>query len=71
MHGITLFFHGTFDENVFIRIRTHQYGLERREQHPVGVQQEKLHFMFHFMFMMCDTFENPIFLCEYNGNVFS
>ena len=57
MHGITLFFHGMFDENVFIRIRTHQYGLERRERHPVGLQQEKL----HFMFMMCDTFENPIF----------
>ena len=54
-----------FDENVFIRIRTHKYGLERRERHPVGVQQEEL----HFMFMMCDTFENPIFLCEYDGNV--
>ena len=44
-------FHGAFDENIFIPIRTPQNGLERREQLPGGVQQEKL----DFLFMMCDT----------------
>ena len=51
MHVIILFVHSAFDENVFITIKTHQDGLERREGHPDGVQQEKL----DFMFMMFDT----------------
>ena len=41
MHVITLFFNGAFDENVFIPIRAHQDGLERREQHPGRVQRDK------------------------------
>ena len=43
MHDITLFFHDAFDKNVFCRylsIRVHQDGLERRERHPGGVQQD-------------------------------
>ena len=41
IHVINLLFHGAFDENVFIPIRAHQDGLERRERHPGRVQQDK------------------------------
>ena len=51
MHVITLFFHGTFDESIFIPKRAHQDGIERRERHHGGVQQDK----FDFMFIMCDS----------------
>ena len=42
MHVITLFFHGAFDENIFIPIRAHQDGLERRERHPSRVDETNL-----------------------------
>ena len=45
IHLITLFFHGKHDENVFIMIQGSQNGLELRERHPSGVQQEKLMFL--------------------------
>ena len=41
IHVITLFFYGEYDGNVFILIWRHQDGLERREEHPGGVQQDK------------------------------
>ena len=41
IHVIHLFLHSACDENVFFPIGAHQDGLERREQHPGGVQQEK------------------------------
>ena len=40
IHDITQFFHDAFDKNVFFPIRVHQDGLERRERHPGGVQQD-------------------------------
>ena len=41
IHVITLFFYGEYDGNIFILIWRHQDGLERREEHPSGVQQDK------------------------------
>ena len=41
IHVITLFFYGEYDGNIFILIWRHQDGLERREEHPGGVQQDK------------------------------
>ena len=41
IHVITLFFYGEYDGNIFILIWRHQNGLERREEHPGGVQQDK------------------------------
>ena len=58
IYVICLFFHGEFDAIVFILIWRHQDGLERREGHPGGVQQEKL----RFPLWTCDTYCNPIFL---------
>ena len=51
-------FYGDYDGNIFILIWRHQDGLERREGHPGGVQQEKL----MFPLSTCDTCYNPIFL---------
>ena len=41
IHVITLFFYGEYDGNIFILIWRHQDGLERREEHSGGVQQDK------------------------------
>ena len=41
--------------------------LERREEHPGGVQQEKL----MFLLWTCDTSYKPIFYGEYNGDIFT
>ena len=41
IHVITLFFYAEYDGNIFILIWRHQDGLERREEHPGGVQQDK------------------------------
>ena len=61
MHVITIFFHGTSDENVFIPIRAHQDRIERRERHLGGVQQEKLFFVYDLITLFYD---------EYDGNIF-
>merc|ERR1712015_408282 len=55
-----------YDENIFILILHHQDGLEHREGHPDGVQQEKL----MFPLWTCYTFYNPIFYGKYYGNMF-
>ena len=44
IHVITLFFYGEYDGNISILILRHQDGLECREGHLGGVQQEKLMF---------------------------
>ena len=41
IHFITLFFYGKYNGNMFILIWNNQDGLERREEHPGGVQQDK------------------------------
>ena len=41
IYVINIIFYGDFDAIVFISIWLHQDGLERREGHPGGVQQEK------------------------------
>ena len=41
MHVITPFFHGALDENIFIPIKAHQDGLERRKRYPGRVQRDK------------------------------
>ena len=51
IYVINLIFHGDFDAIVFISIWLHQDGLERREGHPGGVQQEKR----MFPLWTCDT----------------
>ena len=58
IYVINLIFHGDFDAIVFISIWLHQDGLERREGHPGGVQQEKC----MFLLWTCDTCYYPIFL---------
>ena len=58
IHLITLFFHGRYDGNVFIRIWGPQDVLELRERHPGGVQQGKI----MSLLWMCDTSYKPIFL---------
>ena len=58
IHVITLFFYAEYDGNIFILIRRHQDGLEHREGHPGGVQQEKC----MFLLWTCDTCYYPIFL---------
>ena len=58
IHVITLFFYAKYDGNIFILIRRHQDGLEHREGHPGGVQQEKC----MFLLWTCDTCYYPIFL---------
>ena len=45
IHLITLAFYGEYNGNISILILCHQEGLERRDGHPGGVQQDKL--MFH------------------------
>ena len=41
IHVITVFFYGKYDGNISILIFHHQDGLECREGHLDGVQQEK------------------------------
>ena len=41
---------------------SHQDGLDRRQQHPSGLQQEKLMALFIMALCMCDTSYNPILL---------
>ena len=65
IYVINLIFHGDFDAIVFISIWLHQDGLERREGHPGGVQQEKL----MFPLSTCDTCYTPIFYGKYDGNI--
>ena len=50
IHVINLFFYGEYDGNSFTLIWRHQDGLECREGHPGGVQQEKL----IFPLLLCD-----------------
>ena len=66
IYVINLIFHGDFDAIVFISIWLHQDGLERREGHPGGVQQEKR----MFLLWTCDTCYYPMFNGEYDGNIF-
>ena len=66
IHVINLFFYGEHDGNIFVLIWRHQDGLERREGHPGGVQQEKL----RFPLWTCDTCYNPIFLRRIRWKIF-
>ena len=66
IHVITVFSYGEYDGNISILILHHQDGLECREGHLGGVQQEK----HMFPLWKCDTWYYPIFYAEYDGNIF-
>ena len=53
IHVITLFFYGEYDGNIFILIWRHQDGLERREEHPGGVQQDKTSILNYLLATSC------------------
>ena len=60
VHFITLFFYGKYYGNMFILIWNNQDGLERRDEHPGGVQQDKTWYIMAIRYFIGSTMETSI-----------
>merc|ERR1712015_74148 len=60
LHFITLFFYGKYYGNMFILIWNNQDGLERREEHPGGVQKDKTCYIMAIRYFIESTMETSI-----------